>query len=153
MKLRKLFVILLALLVVFSFVACDGSGGGSDDNGSTNGDNGGTNGDNGGNGGGNEDPPAETWTVRYFADMSGDGSGIYVDFFSNGSYQVGETDGTVSYSGGGGTYTGDPRSDGTVYVTGNWVDNEGGITEGEENLPISITSGKFVLMGVDCIRQ
>ena len=54
MKLRKLFVVLLALLVVFSLAGCGGSGGGSDDdNGGTNGDNGG----NGGNGGGTETAP------------------------------------------------------------------------------------------------
>jgi formylglycine-generating enzyme required for sulfatase activity len=67
MRLRKLFVVLLALLIVLSFAGCGGSGGGDDDpagdNGGTNGGNGGDgdNGDNGGSGGGNggeDDTPA-----------------------------------------------------------------------------------------------
>ncbi len=52
MKLRKLFVVLLALLVVLSFAGCGGGGGGSDDDPSGGGGNGGGN---GGNGGGEAD--------------------------------------------------------------------------------------------------
>ena len=121
MNLKKLFVILLALLVVFSFVACDGGGGGSDDNGSTNGDNG----DNGGNnGGGDVDPPAVTWPVRYLTD-NGDveGSYLFIDFDEDGSFICGEggvVDGYVQeYPLGGGTYTGaDPHGDGTISISG-----------------------------------
>ena len=157
MKLRKLFVILLALLVVFSFVACDGSGGGSDDNGSTNGDNGGTNGDNGGNGGGNEDPPALTWPVSYRADLHAlypenpEGSFAYVNFNEN-TYEFGNCiDGITPIKGGDGTYSGDPHNDGTIYITGDWTFD--GPPEPVEDYPIVITGGTFEYASITVTRQ
>jgi hypothetical protein len=141
MKLRKLFVILLALLVVFSFVACDGSGGGSNDN--------------GGNGGGDADPPAVTWPVSYqinlhvlFPDEIPEGGFGYVDFYGNGTYQAGEGLGEVKYPADTGTYTGDdPHGDGTVYVTGTW---EGSSVTNE---PKTITAGMIVFNGTNLTRQ
>ena len=139
MKLQKLFVILLALLVVFSFAACDGSSSGSDDNG-------------GGNGG-STDPtptPVVTWPVSYQCDISGmtgtPGDFAYMDFNEDGTYVFGQ--GSVSgktpvpnYKG---TYTGvDPHNDGIIRVTGKWDKGDG---EGPVNVvdyPVTITSGSF----------
>ena len=145
MKLRKLFVILLALLVVFSFVACGGSGGGSDDNGGTNGDN-----------GGNVDPPAETWPVTYYFDLSEligeEGFGLFIDFFKDGSYRIGDVVNYVKYSHGTGTYTGDnPHSDGTINATGEWFYDGEIINIGD--FSVSITSGTIISAGGSFIRQ
>ena len=148
MKLRKLFVILLALLVVFSFVACDGSGGGSDDNGGTNGDNGGNGGD---NGGGNEDPAAVTWPVRYLTENSEvEGAYFYIDFKQDGTFTAGETDGSVLGTNqmGGGTYSGDdPHGDGTITMSGDF-----GETPLEEGNYI-IVDGVLSLFGLNWERQ
>ena len=138
MKLRKLLIVLLALLVVFSLAGCGGSGSGSDDdNGGTNGDNGSTNGDNGGNGGndgGNEEPPAVTWTVSYQCDEGG-GIFAFVDFKEDGTYCFGESNDVNNHehdSGSIGTYSGDPRNDGVIYVTGSWD------TGDANNYPVTI---------------
>ena len=151
MKLRKLFVILLALLVVFSFVACDGSGGGSDDNGSTNSDNGENGGDNGGNGGENEDPSAVTWPVRFQADNEEfAGAYFFIDFYENGTFTVGEggpIEGEIQeITEGGGTYTGDdPHGDGTISMSG---------TFGETPINGSFTITDGVLpFEMDLVRQ
>ena len=126
MNFKKLFVIILALVVILSFVGCDGGGGGSSDDNTTADDGtGGDNGGNGGNGGGGEDdPPAVTWPVRYLTD-NGDveGSYLFIDFDEDGSFICGEggvVDGYVQdYPLGGGTYTGaDPHGDGTISISG-----------------------------------
>ena len=143
MKLRKLFVILLALLVIISFTACDGSSGGSDDN-----------------SGGNTTSP---WMVSFIYRSAPNIA--YIDFIFNGStyeYFIGTGTCTIGdgsddhkdgYNGDWkGTFTGDPRIDGTITVTGVWFT----ASEPEEktDYPVIITSGVFITDGgQDFTRQ
>lgn len=162
MKLKKLFVVILALLVVLSFAGCGGSGGGSDDDPA-----GGTdNGDNGGNGGGNGGGDTTTpWLITYIYRSSGyltyidfifDGSS-YKYYIGAGAYNIGDgTDdvkmGYIDAEEWCGTFTGDPRIDGTITVTGVWFfDPEPDETT---DYPVIITSGTFLTEGgQDFTRQ
>ncbi|MBR0317820.1 MAG: hypothetical protein IJQ86_00870 [Spirochaetia bacterium] len=157
MKLRKLFVILLALLVIISITACDGSSGGSDDNGGTNGGNGDTD-----NGGGNTASP---YMVCYIYRNPGEHALFYIDFIFNGStyeYFIGTGtctigDGTDDVKNGyvedwEGTFTGDPRIDGTITVTGIWFTASEPQQRTDE--AVIITSGAFLTEGgQDFTRQ
>ena len=162
MKLKKLFVFLLALLVVLSFAGCSGGGGGSDDDNTTvddgtGGGNGGNGGDNGG--GGDEDPPALTWPVSYRADLHAldpenpEGSFAYVNFNENNTYEFGNCiDGITPIPGGNGTYSGDdPHNDGTVNITGDWT--TGGPPTSVEGYALVITGGTFEYAAITVTRQ
>ena len=142
MKLRKLFGILLALLVIISFTACDGSSGGSDDN-----------------GGGNTTSP---WMVSFIYRSAPNIA--YIDFIFDGStykYYVGSGtctigDGTDDVKNGyvddwEGSFIGDPRIDGTITVTGPWMHTIPP-TETADH-PVVITSDVFTESGIDFTRQ
>ena len=133
MKLRKLFAVILALLVIFSFSACDGSGGGSDDN--------------GGNGGENEDPAAVTWPVIFKAEKPDNpGTYFFIAFNEDGSFL--DYDGSLdSAPAGGGDYDGlDPHEDGNISMSGNFE-------ESSINGSFTITDGVLSLFGMNWERQ
>ena len=143
MNLRKVFAILLALLVVLSFAACDsGGGGGSSDNGGTNnGGEGGNGGNGGGNGGGGT---AATWPVIYRIVIETTEEGIErgcdLRFYAD-TYMYFDFEGDQDYAGDlAGTYYGDdPHGDGTIYVTGLWIDSSGEVDA--KDYPVEIKKG------------
>lgn len=150
MKLQKLFVILLALLVVFSFAACDGSSSGNDDNGSTNGGNGST--DNGGGSGDGDEPSAVTWPVTYKGTELSEGGNPYMYiFYENSEYEYfyGEyNDDFPDEVFESGTYNGDPHDDGYLSLTGmNVVDDE------SQTYEIEIVDGSFTIYSETYVRQ
>ncbi|MBR0318358.1 MAG: hypothetical protein IJQ86_03615 [Spirochaetia bacterium] len=104
-----------------------------------------------GGGGGNVTPPAPavTWPVSYQCDEGG-GVFAFVDFEEGGTYCFGESNDVNNHAhdpGSIGTYTGDPRDDGTIYVTGLWD------TGDVNNHPVTISSGAFNFGPFSMVRQ
>ena len=137
MKLRKLFVILLALLVIISFTACDGSSDGSDD-----------------------EEEAATWPVEYYLAVGGGSpapalraapaTGIYkyIYFYKDNTYKSGHlNNGTLTQTGSGSYSGGDPHDNITLSLTGTF---EGSTLIGES---VTISSGSLTVAGVSFTRS
>ena len=150
MNLRKVFAILLALLVVLSFAACDGGGGGSSS------DNGGTNNGGGNGGGGGNNEPEVTWPVRYTTPNLEGGEEsdwyLYIDFYQDGKLSVGQGgtfEGVLQeVPAGDGTWTGDdPHGDGTISIKGTFGE---ALVDGDYIMTRGLLAGLF---GVNWERQ
>ena len=98
-------------------------------------------------------PPTVTWPVCYKCDLSaiyGAGAFFYIDFRQNGTYIYGEglePDKLPPDHDPSGTYTGNPREDGSIRVTGRWA---GG--DANDDL-VTISSGTFDFGGYSMVRQ
>lgn len=129
---KKFLVLIMAILLVFTFAGCGGGGGGSDD----------------------DDDDDATWPVEYYYQVGGSpvsamrtapatGTYKYIYFYKDNTYKSGDlNDGILSDPTGEGTYSGgDPHNNVTIILTGSW---EGYTLSGES---VSISSGSLSIKG------
>ncbi|MBQ3713537.1 MAG: hypothetical protein II890_06265 [Spirochaetia bacterium] len=129
---KKFLVLIMAILLVFTFTGCGGGGGGSDD----------------------DDDDDATWPVEYYYQVGGSpvsamrtapatGTYKYIYFYKDNTYKSGDlNDGILSDPTGEGTYSGgDPHNNVTIILTGSW---EGYTLSGES---VSISSGSLSIKG------